>query len=56
MSLKYFAIFFCQEKFDTFENVNSKLFSMEELVNLKDCDGILEFRKQLSRKILSMTS
>merc|ERR1719232_55463 len=45
-----------KEKFDTFENVNSKLFSMEELVNLKDCDGILEFRKQLSRKILSMTS
>jgi len=45
-----------KEKFDTFENVNSKLFSMEELVNLKDCDGILEFRKQLSKKILSMTS
>merc|ERR1719242_2908776 len=30
-----------------------QLYSMEDLVHLKDCGGILEFRKQLNKKILS---
>ena len=30
-----------------------RLFSMEDIVNFKDCQGILEFRKKLKLKISS---
>ena len=44
-----------QENCPDDETEPSALYSMEDLVNLKDCDGILEFRKQLNTKISSMS-
>ena len=44
-------IFSEQETFET--NKAERLFSMEDIVNLKDCQGILDFRKKLKLKISS---
>ena len=44
-------IFPIQETFDI--SKDEKLFSMEDIVKIKDCDGILEFRKKLKMKISS---
>lgn len=44
-------IFSVQETFEI--SKAERLFSMEDIVNLKDCQGILEFRKKLKLKISS---
>ena len=44
-------IFSVQEIFEI--SKAERLFSMEDIVNLKDCQGILEFRKKLKFKISS---